>query len=98
MCLAIPAQVCELPDDERQLALVDILGVRRRVNLDLLHDDPPQLGDWVLVHVGFAMSKIGAREAAEQLQLLTMLGEASVARDEIDSYEPVADGSETQPA
>jgi hydrogenase expression/formation protein HypC len=82
MCLAIPAQVCELSDHDR-LALVDILGVRRKVSVDLLCDDPPIVGDWVLVHVGFALSKIGAAQAEEQLKTLAMLGEADGAQEEL---------------
>jgi len=82
MCLAIPAQVCELSEND-QLALVDILGVRRKVSVDLLRDDPPIVGDWVLVHVGFALSKIGAAQAEEQLKMLTMLGETEGAVEEV---------------
>ena len=63
MCLAIPAQVSELLDDKQQFAIVDVMGVRRRANIELLSDDPPNLGDWVLIHVGFAMSKISAAYA-----------------------------------
>ena len=76
MCLAIPAQVSVLQDDGH-VAMVDIMGVRRKVSIDLLVDDPPLPGEWVLVHVGFAMSKISARQAEEQLQMLALLGEAS---------------------
>jgi hydrogenase expression/formation protein HypC len=90
MCLAIPAQVSELIDDGRNTAMVDILGVRRKVSIDLLLDDPPLLGDWVLVHVGFAMSKISHAQADEQLKMLALLGEASTAREELvgDEIEP----------
>lgn len=87
MCLAIPAQVSELLDDDQQLAMVDIMGVRRKVNIYLLHLDPPTIGDWVLVHVGFAMSKISAEQAAEQLEMLSMLGEAADAQDEAGGYQ-----------
>ncbi|HEY2252420.1 MAG TPA: HypC/HybG/HupF family hydrogenase formation chaperone [Planctomycetaceae bacterium] len=87
MCLAIPAQISKLLDEPSPLAIVDILGVRRKVSLELLADDPPQTGDWVLIHVGFAMSKISAREANEQLQMLTALGEASAAQEEADGYQ-----------
>ena len=66
MCLAIPAQVSVLLDDNH-VAMVDIMGVRRKVSIDLLVDDPPLPGEWVLVHVGFAMSKISAQQAEEQL-------------------------------
>jgi hydrogenase expression/formation protein HypC len=83
MCLAIPAQVCELIEAEHRLAMVDILGVRRKVSMDLLSDAPPQIGDWVLVHVGFALSKISAAQAEEQLKMLTMLGETETASDEL---------------
>lgn len=85
MCLAIPAQICELSDDERHSATVDVMGVRRTVNTALLDDDPPRVGEWVLVHVGFAMSKISGEQAAEQLDLLMQLGEASEARRELES-------------
>lgn len=83
MCLAIPAQIHQLLDDSSPAAVVDILGVRRKVSLELLRDDPPGLGDWVLIHVGFAMSKISAQQADEQLRMLATLGEASAAREEL---------------
>lgn len=86
MCLAIPAQISRLPDMGDPLALAEVLGVRRRVNVDLLDDDPPQLGDWVLIHVGFALSKISAAQASEQLAMLTALGEASAAHEEVEGY------------
>ena len=87
MCLAIPAQVSELLDDRHELALVDMLGVRRKVNICLLQDDPPGEGDWVLVHVGFALSKISGGQAKEQLDMLTALGEATAALEEVDGYQ-----------
>ena len=83
MCLAIPAQLCERVKDNPSLAVVDVLGVRRRINVDLLVDDPPQIGDWVLVHVGFAMSRISDAQARETLAMLEELGEAAIARDEV---------------
>jgi hydrogenase expression/formation protein HypC len=92
MCLAIPAQISELLDDRHELAMVDIMGVRRRVNIDLLADDSPRPGDWVLIHVGFAMSKISGQQADEQLRLLAMLGEASAAEEEVAGYEFADDG------
>ncbi len=87
MCLAIPAQISELSDEDRHTATVDVLGVRRKVNIALLEDSPPQLGDWVLIHVGFAMSKISDEQAAEQLDLLRQLGEANEAREEVEGYQ-----------
>jgi hydrogenase expression/formation protein HypC len=86
MCLAIPAQVSLLLDDQH-VAMVDIMGVRRKVSIDLLVDDPPVPGEWVLVHVGFAMSKISAQQAEEQLQALALLGEATAAAEEVGGSE-----------
>lgn len=76
MCLAIPARICELPAASHTLAMADVLGVRRRVSLELLEEDPPAIGDWVLIHVGFAMSRISDDEARAQLALLEQMGEA----------------------
>jgi hydrogenase expression/formation protein HypC len=77
MCLAIPGQVVELVDKERRLAKVDVAGVRRNVNVGLLDDDGgAEPGDWVLIHVGFAMSKVDEEEAQATLQLLQKMGEA----------------------
>ena len=64
MCLGIPGQVVDIVDAEQLLAKVDINGVRRNISVRLLADDSLQVGDWVLVHVGFAMAKIDEREAA----------------------------------
>jgi hydrogenase expression/formation protein HypC len=74
------------------LAVVDVVGVRRKVDLGLLHDDPPVAGDWVLIHVGFAMSKISEAEAVDQMQTLTMLGEAESAMQEVRGYGLENDG------
>lgn len=90
MCLAIPAQISDVANDDRGTATVDIMGVRRKVNLQLLSDDPPDVGDWVLVHVGFAMSRISQQQAAEQLETLRQLGEATAVQEELggSAYEP----------
>ncbi len=90
MCLAIPAQVTELSQREPNLALVDILGVRRRISIDLLADAPPRVGDWVLIHVGFALSRISPEQADEQLKMLALLGEDTAAREEASGYESSA--------
>jgi hydrogenase expression/formation protein HypC len=76
MCLAIPGQVIELVDEERRLALVDVAGVRRRVNVGLLDGEgrPAAPGDWVLIHVGFAISRVDEAEAAATLSLLEGMG------------------------
>ncbi len=86
MCLAIPAKIVELFPEEQNRALVEVVGVRRRIDTGLLADDPPQTGDWVLIHVGFAMSKISEEEALDQIQTLTMLGEQEAAMQEVQGY------------
>jgi hydrogenase expression/formation protein HypC len=86
MCLGIPAQIVQIDDAERMLATVEVGGVRRQVNIICIVDaeHPPEscVGDWVLLHVGFAMSRIDEAEAAETLRLLTELGELQAAGDE----------------
>ena len=86
MCLAIPGKIVELLDVGRDLAVVDVLGVRRRVDLGLLQDNAPATGDWVLIHVGFAMSKISEVDALDQLRMLTELGESDAALEEVQGY------------
>lgn len=86
MCLAIPAKIVELFPDEESRALVEVAGVRRHIDTGLLADNKPVLGDWVLVHVGFAMSKISEEQALDQLQLLRMLGEDEAAMQEVEGY------------
>lgn len=86
MCLAIPGMIVELPPAEPHLAVIEVSGVRRRVNIDLLREDGIALGDWVLIHVGFAMSKIGVKEAEEQIRLLKMLGADEQAMEELAGY------------
>jgi len=86
MCLAIPGKIIDLLAEDRDLAVVDILGVRRKVDLGLLQDDRPHDGDWVLIHVGFAMSKISEVDALDQLRMLTDLGETEAAMEEVQGY------------
>ncbi len=74
MCLGIPGQLVELSADTDQLARVDIAGVRRMINIGLLEDEHLEPGDWVLIHVGFAMSKIDEAEAAVALASLKLMG------------------------
>jgi hydrogenase expression/formation protein HypC len=80
MCLGIPGQIVEITDPVKKLALVDISGVQRQVNIACIIDEEHSVascvGDWVLVHVGFAMSRIDAAEAQKTLDLLMELGEA----------------------
>jgi hydrogenase expression/formation protein HypC len=76
MCLAIPGQVIELVDAVNQIAKVDVVGVRRNINVSLLASDGDEArpGDWVLIHVGFALSKVDAEEAHATLALLQAMG------------------------
>jgi hydrogenase expression/formation protein HypC len=80
MCLGIPGRIVKIDDATKRLATVDVSGVKLQVNIACIVDDahPAEtcIGDWVLVHVGFAMSRIDEHEAAETLKILTELGEA----------------------
>ena len=76
MCLGIPGQVVELFGGHEHLAKVDVAGVRRNINIGLLEDEHLELGDWVLIHVGFAMSKIDEAEAARAMEGLQLMGQA----------------------
>jgi hydrogenase expression/formation protein HypC len=75
MCLGIPGQVVDIVDAEQHLAKVDVNGVRRNISVRLLADDNLQVGDWVLVHVGFAMAKIDEGEAKITLEQVQKMGE-----------------------
>jgi hydrogenase expression/formation protein HypC len=86
MCLAIPGRIVELVPGQANLGTVEVAGVRRKVDLGLLQDDMPAAGDWVLIHVGFAMTKISEQDAAEQMHLLNMLGETEQAIEEVRGY------------
>ena len=76
----------KLPPARLPLGVVEVAGVRRKVQLGLLEEDMPKTGDWVLIHVGFAMSKISEHDAAEQMRLLTALGETEQAMEEVRGY------------
>ena len=84
MCLGIPGKIIEITDTNNKLAIVDVAGVKRQVNIACIVNEqhPPEscVGDWVLVHVGFAMNRINEQEAAETLQLLE---EGVAAQDKI---------------
>lgn len=79
MCLGIPGQITEITDSEKLLAKVDVSGIKREINIACIIDaeHPPEkcVGDWVLVHVGFAMSRIDEEEAERTLKILEELGE-----------------------
>jgi hydrogenase expression/formation protein HypC len=76
MCLGIPGEVVELYPDRPDLAKVDVSGVRRAINIGLLEGEEVGPGDWVLIHVGFALSKIDEEEAAAALAFLEGIGQA----------------------
>jgi hydrogenase expression/formation protein HypC len=86
MCLAIPGKVVEVIQGSPTLGTVEVAGVRRKVDLGLLQDDMPKAGEWVLIHVGFAMSKISEADALDQMRTLAMLGEAEQAMQEVRGY------------
>ena len=83
MCLGIPGQVTELLEVHQHLARVDVSGVGRVINIGLLEDENIVPGDWVLIHVGFAMSKIDEEEARLALEGLQLLGRELT--DELDA-------------
>ena len=99
MCLGIPGRILRIDDDAKMLATVDVGGVRRQVNIACIVDEEHPVsscvGDWVLVHVGFAMSRIDEAEAAETLKILTELGEA---RAELEAIQLSAAHLGGQPA
>jgi hydrogenase expression/formation protein HypC len=86
VCLAIPGQIVEFSTEQAGLAKVDVAGVKRNVTVSLLQDEGVACGDWVLIHVGFAMSKIEESQAKDQLRMLSALGEDEMAMDEIRGY------------
>ncbi len=86
MCLAIPGRIVEIIDVENQIAKIEVGGVRRNINTGMLDD--VKIGDYVLVHVGFAMSKVDEREAEETLRLLRELGSY---QDEYDQFKTSID-------
>ena len=79
MCLGVPGQIVEIVDSELLIAVADVAGVRRKVNITCIVNDDHSaddcIGDWVLIHVGFAMARIDEAEAAETMKVLTAMGE-----------------------
>jgi hydrogenase expression/formation protein HypC len=86
MCLAIPGQILEILPERDNLALVDVVGVRRKIDVGLLSEERAKPGDWVLIHVGFAMCRISEDDAREQMRILTMMGEQAAALEEAAGY------------
>ncbi len=78
MCLGIPGEIVEIMADREDFAMVSVAGVKRAVNIGLLTEDeiPLQAGDWILIHVGFALSKIDEAEAAHSIKMLEGMGQA----------------------
>ena len=96
MCLGIPGQIVEIVDAEKKLGQVEVSGVKRQVNLICVVDDEhpveSMVGEWVLIHVGFAMSRIDPEEARRTLELLRELGEAQAELDAIRDAEAPGPG------
>lgn len=85
MCLGIPGEIVEMRAGHEHLARVNVTGVTRVINIGLLEDENLQCGDWVLIHVGFAMSKIDEAEAQMALEGLQLMGQAYA--DEVDAMD-----------
>ena len=86
MCLAIPGQIVAFLAELPFMARVDVGGVQRNVNVGLLEEGEVKTGDWVLIHVGFALSKIDEAEAQNQLRMLRAMGEDALALEEVLGY------------
>ncbi|CAN5537261.1 HypC/HybG/HupF family hydrogenase formation chaperone [soil metagenome] len=83
MCLAIPGKIVEMVDMENRIVKVDVGGVRRNVNVGMLDENEIEIGNYVLIHVGFAMTKIDEKEAEETLRILNEIGQYE---DEFDQF------------
>ncbi|HET6977176.1 MAG TPA: HypC/HybG/HupF family hydrogenase formation chaperone [Pyrinomonadaceae bacterium] len=88
MCLAIPGKIVEIVDVENRIAKVEVGGVKRNINIGMLPENETHIGDYVLIHVGFAMSKVDEHEAEETLRLLKELGEYQT---ELEQFQIVVD-------
>lgn len=88
MCLAIPGQIVEIVDEENSIAKVEVGGVRRNVNVGMLDKEEVQVGNYVLIHVGFAMTKIDEAEAQETLRVLEEIGQYQA---ELDQFKTALD-------
>ena len=88
MCLAIPGRIVEIVDAENHIAKVEVGGVKRNINIGMLPENETHPGDYVLIHVGFAMSKVDEHEAHETLRVLKELGEY---QNEFEQFQIVAE-------
>jgi hydrogenase expression/formation protein HypC len=86
MCLAIPGRIVDISPDQPNTATVEVVGVRRKVDLGLLQNNLPLVGDWVLIHVAFAMRKISEDDALDRMRTFGMLGEPQAAMQEVKGY------------
>ena len=75
MCLAIPGKIVEIVDEENSIAKVEVGGVKRNINIGMLGKEEARVGDYVLIHVGFAMSKVDEQQAEDTLRILREIGE-----------------------
>ena len=83
MCLAIPGKIVEIVDEENSIAKVEVGGVRRNVNVGMLDEGDALVGNYVLIHVGFAMTRIDEHEAQETLRILNEIGQY---QEELDQF------------
>lgn len=88
MCLAIPGKIVEIVDQENSIAKVEVGGVKRNVNIGMLAKDEARVGDYVLIHVGFAMSKVDEKQAEDTLRILKEIGEFD---QELEQFKAVID-------
>lgn len=87
MCLAIPGRIVEIVDKENQIAKVEVGGVRRNINIGMLDQAETGIGDYVLIHVGFAISKVNEQEAEETLRVLKEIGQFEAEFDQFQKGE-----------
>lgn len=85
MCLGIPGEIIKIHTDRPDLATVDVSGVRRAINIGLLEGEEVAPGDWILIHVGFALSKIDEKEAQAAMEFLEGIGQAYA--DELEALQ-----------
>lgn len=88
MCLAIPGKIVEIVDFDNRIAKVEVGGVKRNINIGMLNEDEARVGDYVLIHVGFAMSKVDEHEAHETLRVLKEIGEFDL---ELEQFKTTVD-------
>ncbi len=88
MCLAIPGKIVEIVDEINQIAKVEVGGVKRNINIGMLDKEEARVGDYVLIHVGFAMSKVNEEQAQDTLRVLKEIGEFDL---EFEQFKTVID-------